>query len=122
MYYSPRQYANALHETLQYKHGDAFSDGVKKFLHILKRNKSIKLLSRILREVENIEEGNIVTAVSARAIPREVMAKLQEVYVDSRIKEKTAPELLGGATIEWDDWRIDGSVRGRLQRLHSMPR
>jgi F0F1-type ATP synthase delta subunit len=40
-------------------------------------------------------------------------------FAGTKVEEHLAPELLGGAVIEWDDWQIDASVRGRLQKLAS---
>jgi F0F1-type ATP synthase delta subunit len=117
MRYTPKQYAKALHETLQHKHGDVFSEIVKKFLRILKQSKTTKLLPKILREVERLESGNVVEVAGAKALPHNVTARLQETFAADRIKEKTMPELLGGMVVEWDDWRVDGSVARRLREL-----
>lgn len=119
MRYSPKQYAHALYETLQHKHGDAFSDCVKKFLDVLKKGNALKLLPKILREMEKMEEGNVVDVASARPLSNAVRVQLQAQFAGARIKEKTAPELLSGAVVTWDDWRVDGSVRGRLIKLEA---
>lgn len=120
MRYSPKQYASVLHEILQRQHGEQFSKSVKNFLFLLKKSNQTKLLPKIFKELERLEEGKAVTITSAAALPHGAVRHVQEIFSTEKMQQRTAKELLGGAVIEWDDWRVDGSVRGRLQQLRSV--
>ena len=117
MKHTTKQYAQALYASLKDADGKEFSVRVKAFLSMLKRNRMLRLLPKILREVENLEKGQHAVVESVRALPQHTITALQETLGVTRVEQKTMPELLGGMVVEWNDWRVDGSVRGRLQQL-----
>lgn len=119
MKYSPKQYAKALHLSLQGASGDEFSKRVKAFLSLLKRNRALKFLPRILREMEELETGRAAVICAARPVAERVAREVKTALGAARVNEKTMPELLGGMVIQWDDWRVDASVRGRIAKLRS---
>lgn len=119
MKYSAKQYALALGEILQSKQGEAFSKSVQNFLQLLKKNNQRGLLPKILREVKKLEEGGVAVVFCASGLSPGSTDHLKKILQVEKVEQKTAPELLGGAVIEWEDWQLDASVRGRLNRLRA---
>lgn len=106
--------------------GDVLDQSGRNFLHILAENGRLPLLGDITLLFEELkaaaEKETAVEIISAMPLEEEMTARLtqalgtrlgQEVSVRVRVDEK----LLGGAVVRAGDVVIDGSVRGRLQRL-----
>ena len=77
------------------------------------------------RRLDNARQGiTIATAISAAPLTpdelRAVTARLEQ-YTGGRIELETQvdPSLLGGLVVRVGDRLIDGSVRGRLERLRN---
>jgi F-type H+-transporting ATPase subunit delta len=88
----------------------------------------IDLLPAVVREFRRIHERRegIVRATVTSASPldaeqvralRERLASLSSARIDLEVE--VDPALLGGLTVRLGDQLIDGSVRGRLERLRS---
>jgi len=86
---------------------------------------SLPAIARQFRRLHNRREGIVeATATSAAALGSAEVAAMRErleqitggtVELDLRVD----PELLGGVQVRLGDLLIDGSVRGRLERLRS---
>jgi F-type H+-transporting ATPase subunit delta len=95
-------------------------------IKLMIRRGRIEELPRIaadFRRLDNARQGiTIATATSAKELdPDEVKAltKRMEQFTGGRVEldVKVDPSLLGGLVVQVGDRLIDGSVRGRLERL-----
>ena len=101
-------------------------EGGKSLLTVLAGNDRLTLLPEIAAqyevlkaEAEGVLEATIVSALEmSEAQKAEVMASLKAKFgrdVDATVK--VDPSLIGGAVITVGDQVIDGSVKGRLQKM-----
>ena len=106
--------------------GDALCDEAKNFIAILAANKRLALLPEISSQFElfkaNQEKSIEVDVVSAFDLSDVMTAKLAEALgkkLEREVKVSTSTDrdLLGGVLIRAGDLVIDGSVRGRLNKL-----
>jgi F-type H+-transporting ATPase subunit delta len=106
--------------------GDATGAEVKNFVSILSSNKRIALLTEIHTQFElfkaNQEKSVDVEVISAFDMDDATVTKLAEVLSkklerDIKVSTATDQDLLGGVLIRAGDLVIDGSVRGRLNKL-----
>ena len=116
------QQANTLNEVC----GDATGNEVKNFVTILSSNKRLSLLPEISAQFEllkaNLEKSVDVEVVSAFDLDDATANRLADVLgkkLEREVKVSTATDadLLGGVLIRAGDLVIDGSVRGRLNKL-----
>lgn len=108
--------------------GDNVNDSGANFIRILAENRRLALLPEIAalyeiqrRAAEGIVQAEMVTAFPAtEAQQAEIIASLSKrLGRDIELSCSTDAELLGGAIIRAGDLVIDGSVRGKLERLGS---
>jgi len=106
--------------------GDSLGAEVKNFVSILASNKRLALLPEISSQFElykaNQEKSVDVEVISAFDLAEAATAKLAEVLgkkLEREVKVSTSTDrdLLGGVLIRAGDLVIDGSVRGRLNKL-----
>ena len=106
--------------------GDVLGVEVKNFISILAANKRLALLSEISSQFElfkaNREKSVEVEVVSAFDLSDAMTTKLAEALgkkLEREVKVSTSTDenLLGGVLIRAGDLVIDGSVRGRLNKL-----
>ncbi len=106
--------------------GDELNDRARKFVQVLAINRRLPLLGEIAKQFEvlrALEEQNLdVEIVSAFPLTEAESEHLAGVLRDKYEKEVTLtsrvdPNLLGGAIIRAGDTVIDGSVRGKLEKL-----
>jgi F-type H+-transporting ATPase subunit delta len=106
--------------------GDELDDRARKMIQVLARNKRLGLIGEIRDQFEELkaldEKVLEVEVVSARPLSSEQEESIRsalanryqrEVTMSSRVDE----HLLGGAVIRAGDTVIDGSVRGKLDKL-----
>ena len=106
----------------------AAGEGGQNFLRTLAENRRLALLPEIAAQFERLRadvEGLVdVTVIAAREIAAPQQSSLEaalakrlgrEVRMHTRIDES----LLGGAIVQAGDLVIDGSLKGRLERLGS---
>lgn len=106
--------------------GEELNDRARKFVHVLATNKRLSLveeISVIFEELRALEQQSLdVEVISAYPLSdaeavrlRDALGKrfAKEVQLTSRV-DKT---LIGGAVIRAGDMVIDGSVRGKLNKL-----
>ena len=108
--------------------GDNVNDSGANFIRILAENRRLALLpeSAALYEIQRRAAEGIVQAEMVTAFPATeaqqagIIASLSKrLGRDIELSCSTDAELLGGAIIRAGDLVIDGSVRGKLERLGS---
>jgi F-type H+-transporting ATPase subunit delta len=113
-------------QTLNDVCGDATGAEVKNFVSILASNKRLSLLPEISAQFDllkaNLEKTVDVEVVSAFDLDQATADKLAGVLgrkLEREVKVSTSTDagLLGGVLIRAGDLVIDGSVRGRLNKL-----
>ena len=103
-------------------------DPVRNLLLLLLRRGRIRQLSRVAAEYRRLDDkrNNIVHAIATSASPlddaeiRAITARLEQMS-GGQVALETAvdPDLIGGVVVRIGDRLIDGSVRGRLERLRN---
>jgi F-type H+-transporting ATPase subunit delta len=121
---TPLTYARELHSALLAVPASSRPKLVRAFLAGLSRSRKSNLRPRILAAftwialaAEGYRSGRITTCVGLDAAMR---AKINKTYKNVIFEERTDPSLLGGAVVEVEDARIDGSVRAKLDSLKHM--
>ena len=113
-------------QTLNEVCGEATGQEVKNFVSILSSNKRLSLLPVIHAQFEllksNLEKSVDVEVVSAFDLNDSTADKLADVLGkklerEEKVSTSTDKDLLGGVLIRAGDLVIDGSVRGRLNKL-----
>ena len=116
------QQANTLNEVC----GDSTGAELKNFVGILSANKRLGLLPEIYRQFElykaDQEKAVDVEVISAFDLPEATVGKLadalgKKLEREIKVSSTTDRDLLGGVLIRAGDTVIDGSVRGRLNKL-----
>jgi F-type H+-transporting ATPase subunit delta len=113
-------------QTLQQVCGESLGDGLRNFVSILAANKRLYLLPEIHAQFAQLkaqqEKTVDVEVVSAFALADEARDRLTEVLgrkLEREVKVRTTIDenLIGGVLIRAGDLVIDGSLRGRLNKL-----
>ncbi|MGB5177526.1 MAG: F0F1 ATP synthase subunit delta [Gammaproteobacteria bacterium] len=106
--------------------GEHINEKCANFIRVLAANGRLKLLPEIAtlfeikrRDAEGTVQAQLITAYPAsEAQQAEIIASLRKrLGREVELSCSTDAELLGGAIIRAGDLVIDGSVRGKLQRL-----
>jgi F-type H+-transporting ATPase subunit delta len=106
----------------------AAGEGGKNFLRALAENNRLALLPEIAAQYEKLRaevEGLVdVTVIAAREIAAPQQKRLEAALAkrlgrDVRMQMQIDESLIGGAIVRAGDLVIDGSLKGRLERLGS---
>lgn len=106
--------------------GDSICNELKNFNSILATNKRLVLLPEIRKQFElykaEQERAVDVEVISAFELPQSTVTRLADALGKKlerqvKVSSSTDSELLGGVLIRAGDMVIDGSVRGRLNKL-----
>ena len=106
--------------------GDEISVSVQNFIHILSENKRLPLLVDIVELFEELkaeqEKSIDVEVVSAYSLNDSAEQKLAEALKkrlqrDVKLNTRVDRSLIGGLVVHAGDLVIDGSVRGKLNKL-----
>lgn len=106
--------------------GDRLDAGMQNFVRLLAENHRLLLLPEIaahyeeLRsEVENTVDVEVISAVALSGEQQDKLSQALSTRLKRKIRMHTAVDaaLLGGAVVRAGDLVIDGSLKGRLQRL-----
>ncbi len=106
--------------------GDELDAGMQNFVRVLAANHRLLLLPEIAAlyeafrsAVENTVDVEVVSAVALNAAQADKLkdALSKRLKRDVRMRNSVDPALLGGAVVRAGDLVIDGSLKGRLQRL-----
>ena len=124
MRHTSGQYAKTLHEALRgAKTDEIFTSRVRIFLAHLKKAGAMRLAPHILRQFEKIEisQGHRMrlTATSNKPLLSQTKKDIESAFSGAEIQEEQDLHMLGGLVLAWQDFRIDGSIRSRLQQLQN---
>ena len=106
--------------------GENIGAELKNFISILAANKRLTLVPEIHKQFElykaNQEKSVDVEVISAFELPEATVTQLasalgQKLARQVKVSSSTDSDLLGGVLIRAGDTVIDGSVRGRLNKL-----
>jgi F-type H+-transporting ATPase subunit delta len=106
--------------------GPTLDAGMRNFLSVLAENHRLTLLPEIaaryesLRSaVENTVDVEVVSAVALDAAQQQKLAAALSTRLKGKVRMQNSvdPTLLGGAVVRAGDLVIDGSLKGRLERL-----
>ena len=106
--------------------GDKLDPAMQNFVRVLAENRRLQLLPEIaahyeaLRSaVENTVDVEVVSAVPLDAAQAEKLERALSTRLKRRVRMQNSVDstLLGGAVVRAGDLVIDGSLKGRLQRL-----
>jgi F-type H+-transporting ATPase subunit delta len=106
--------------------GASLDAGMQNFVRALAENHRLPLLPEIVAhyeteraDAENTIEVQVVSAVPLSASQADKLAAALAERLKRRVRMQTSvdPSLLGGAVIRAGDLVIDGSLKGRLERL-----
>jgi len=121
MKYSPKQYARALYESLKGAKEGETDLLFRNFYSILLRNNDLKLISKIIEKIEEIDKekrGVVeVKIASTKKLEQETIEKLRKLIKNAEIEEEIDPSLIGGLKIQIGDLLIDGSIKAKLNKL-----
>lgn len=107
--------------------GDELGRQQQNLVHLLAANKRLPLLPEIAvlfeglkAEQERTVEVEVVSAydLDSNAEAQLVQALKQRLQRDVRVSSRTDKSLIGGVVVRAGDLVIDGSVRGKLKKLH----
>ena len=108
--------------------GDEVSGAPRNLLALMVRRGRFDLLPGVIREFtrlyrrrEGIVEASVTSAAPLDSAEVEALLERLATLTGSKVELQQAvdPELLGGIQVRVGDRLIDGSVRGRLERLRS---
>ncbi len=123
---NPQWTAGSLSEFLASVAGDKLDAGMRNFVGVLAENRRLGLLPEIsahfaaLRAAtENTADVDVTSAVPLDAAQTDKLTKALELRLKRQVRMNTSVDatLLGGAVIRAGDLVIDGSLKGRLERL-----
>src|SRR5262245_58420234 len=106
--------------------GDVMNDAGRNFVNVLAANRRLNLIGDIRDQFEELraEEDRLldVEVVSAYELDgaerdRIIDALKKTHQKEVQLTEKVDPSLLGGAIVRAGDVVVDGTVRGRLEKL-----
>jgi F-type H+-transporting ATPase subunit delta len=123
---SPRVQPGELIDLIAAACGDALGASGRNFLSTLAQNRRLGVLPEVaahfeeLRaEVENVADAHVTSAVELNAAQRERLGTAVQRRLKREVRLHCAVDagLIGGAIVRSGDFVIDGSLRGRLERL-----
>lgn len=123
---NPKLETGQLAELVQGVAGDKLSAGGRNLVALLAERKRLVVLPEVLaqfvalrREAEKTVEVELVTAVPADAATQARFGAALEQRLGRKVElsNRVDAGLVGGALVKAGDLVIDGSVRGRLERL-----
>ncbi len=118
---TPLTYARELHRAMLVAEPKDQRRLVRGLLIGLARARKTNLRPRIVAAFNALAlaaEGRRAGRITAsRALDAATRAKAKKIFKNVIFEERTDPSLLGGAVVEVEDTRIDGSVRTKLNAL-----
>lgn len=122
--HSPAKKAITLTDIL----GDQLTESMRRFVHVLAENRRLELLPEIREgfEVKLEEEQRTLTVEITTAVDltdeekKRFTDTLQQRFQrDISLANEIDPQVLGGALIRAGDTVLDGTVRGKLEKLRN---
>ncbi len=106
--------------------GERLNAGMQNFLRVLAENRRLGLLPEIAAQfaalragIENTVEVHVCSAVPLNAVQTDKLQQALAARLKRGVRMQTSVDstLIGGAVIRAGDLVIDGSLKGRLERL-----
>jgi F-type H+-transporting ATPase subunit delta len=123
--FTARQYAIALHQSLEKCSASEQKQNIINFLKILHRNRQFNIIDKVIKELDKLikEKNDIleIDVVSAVKIEEKELVKLLEKKLKKKIELKSNidKEIIAGLIIKINDLLIDGSVKTQLRLLNN---
>lgn len=116
-----RQYAEELLRLTEGKTGKALDGEVKRFVAMLASRHELSKWREISRAFDNAWKrtygASTVHLTTAHPAPAKLLQELKARYAHADISNAVDPDLIGGAILQVDDRRYDGSISGHLEML-----
>jgi F-type H+-transporting ATPase subunit delta len=124
MKFSHKQYAQALHESLQDTSPKDHDKVIANFIDVLKNNGDLKDYEKIIKAYEDydrqqrgVKEVEVTTARDIE-VNKDMIRQLNAIAgSDAEVKRKVDGGLIGGVVVRVDDTLLDGSVKTQLNNL-----
>jgi len=113
-------YAKALLEAAEGKSEEEQKQVAWRLKQLLKKRGDLRLLSRILKEAESLQQGNPAQVVTASELSEQARNTLKKALEQKGfiMKEEVDADVLGGTAIYLGkEYMIDNTVRRKLQKL-----
>ncbi len=126
MTYSPKQYAQALHQAIFESRPEDEGRILDNFAQLLKSNGDLLKADAIEqeffnyeREIKEVQTAEVTSAKKLSAAEEERILKELNAYVGGKVelKKQVQAGLVGGVVIKLGDLLLDGSVRRTLEDL-----
>jgi ATP synthase F1 delta subunit len=120
---TPKQYAISLYETTKNARKDEAEEMVKNFVKLLRLDNNMSKADKIIEEYYKYyrqQKGiSKLKVTGSEKIAPEVINSIVKHFANQvELEEEIDESLIGGITLEIDDdTLIDGSVRGKLEKL-----
>jgi F-type H+-transporting ATPase subunit delta len=120
---TPKQYAISLYETTKNARKDEAEEMVKNFVKLLRLDNNMSKADKIIEEYYKYyrqQKGiSKLKVTGSENIAPEVINSIVKHFANQvELEEEIDESLIGGITLEIDDdTLIDGSVRGKLEKL-----
>ncbi|MDO8594026.1 MAG: F0F1 ATP synthase subunit delta [bacterium] len=118
MKYSPVQYVTVLHDILADTDASKRREAIRQFLASVGKNGSLSILPEIVREFESLSDKKAGIHHLTISSPERLseLAVSRKLSIKAKVTALRDVRLMGGATLELDDLRIDNSVAMRMER------
>lgn len=125
---SPKQYAQALYESLKEAKDNELKERIGNFLDLVRQKKDIRLLNRIFnnfmdiyQQAEGILDAEVISAKPLILQVRQEILAWIKGYTGrtASIIERTDETLLGGVMIKFGHTVVDTSLKNKLNNLRS---
>ncbi len=124
---TPKQYANALYQSISGQNDKQIKDVIDNFINVVIENNNVSKINKIIEQFEiiwNKEEGVVeAEIISARKLDDKIV-KLLNSYItelsgakDVIAQEQVDKNVLGGVIIKYGDKVLDGSLKIRIDNL-----
>lgn len=116
-----RRYALAYLEAAEESDHKSLPELTRRFIAGLTRRRQRRLLPKIMAALPGLwNERHGITAIRVTtAAPIDAALLTKTFGQEADVTASVEPALIGGAIVDRDDTRIDGSVRSALTRLHT---
>lgn len=124
----PADLAELVAAALGERVGKRVGEPLRNFLHVLADNRRLLLLPEIAEHfeadraaLEHVVDVEVISAVPLDAAQAEKLSAALGTRLKRRVRMQNSVDasLLGGALVRAGDMVIDGSLRGRLERLET---
>ena len=115
-----KMYAKAFLEAADSKTEEEQRHIAQRLRQLLKKRGDLRLLSHVLKERESLQQGNPVKVVTAFKLSEQAKSTLEKSLEQKgfSMQEKVDAHVIGGIVMYLGkEYMIDGTVRGKLQKL-----